>query len=62
MPIWMQLIIGVLGLALTFFYKVYKEKRKDESILHTAPDDPDGVADIDKREQLQNDSISHPKP
>jgi len=62
MPTWIQLIIGICGLVLTLSYRVYKEKKDDKNILHTAPDDPVGVSDIDERERLQDSSRPYPKP
>ena len=59
MPVWAQIIVAIVLGGLGLWISYYAKKKENEKILHTAPDDPEGVADIDKREQLQDSSESH---
>lgn len=59
MPVWLQIILGVAGLALSLFFKYLQVKKENEKILTTAPDDPVGTADFDNRERLPKSTDSH---
>lgn len=56
-PAWATAVGGILALVLPSLLiawsKIRKERKDDEKILHTAPDDPVGRADFDERERVQ---------
>ena len=65
-PSWAVAVGTILGLVLpaifTWLAKNKERKKENEKILHTAPDDPVGRADFDKRERMQSDTAKpHPE-
>ena len=57
---------AILAILLTAWWdkrrKDKAEVKEDAKILHTAPDDPVGVANIDAIERVQEPAASKPRP
>lgn len=59
MPVWANILVAIVLGSLGLWISYYTKKKENEKILHTAPDDPEGVADIDERERMQDSSEPH---
>lgn len=59
MSVWLQILLGIAGLALSLFFNYLQVRKENEKILTTAPDDPVGTADFDNRERLSKSTNTY---
>ena len=50
-----SVIVGCFGIWLSWYAKKKEQDKKDDLIVKTNPADPDGIADIDRLQRVQDD-------
>ena len=60
MPVWLQIILGVIGLVLVLIRESYKKKKTDDKIMEEPPKASDAErAEFDELERLSKPPDTH---